>query len=101
MDLQGNGNPFELGYCTGDVHVAAVTGFAMSDARQQNCILTPRAICQSKKGRKKKQGRKNSEGKLEGEVKELHLLCIRIASENDVKWCSGAETMKGRHEEKR
>lgn len=53
MDLQGNGNPFELGYCTGDVHVAAVTGFAMSDARQQNCILTPRAICQSKKGRKK------------------------------------------------
>lgn len=44
---------------------------------------------------------KGRKGKLEGEVKELHLLCIRIASENDVKWCSGAETMKGRHEEKR
>lgn len=79
MDLQGNGNPFELGYCTGDVHVAAVTGFAMSDARQQNCILTPRAICQSKKGRKKKQGRKNSEVKESWKGKSKN--CTFYASE--------------------
>lgn len=66
MDLQGNGNPFELGYCTGDVHVAAVTGFAMSDAGQQNCILTPRAICQSKKGRKKNRGGRIVKGRKAG-----------------------------------
>lgn len=58
-----------------------------------------------KEGKKKNRGgrivkgRKAERGK--GKVKELHLLCIGIASGNDVKWCSGAETMKGRHEEKR
>lgn len=46
-DLHGNGNQLELGYCTGDVHVA---GFALSDATQQNCIPTPRTICQSWEG---------------------------------------------------
>lgn len=46
-----NGNQSELGYCTGDVHVAAVAHSTLSDATQQNCIPTPRAFCQSGKGK--------------------------------------------------
>lgn len=31
--------------------MAAALGFALSDAAQKNCIPTPKAICQSKKGK--------------------------------------------------
>ncbi len=31
--------------------MAAAPGFALSDAAPQNCIPTPGAICQSKKGK--------------------------------------------------
>lgn len=90
----GNANQFELLYCTGDVHVTAVTAFALSDAMQQP---SPRAICQSKTihadGSDGKKGSSKS--------KQLYLPSHRIGSEDKVKRWSGAGTMKGKDEEKK
>lgn len=59
----GNGNQFELGYCMGEVRVAAVARSALSDATHQNCIPAPRAFCQSKAG--KDMGVEQSGGRME------------------------------------
>ena len=74
--LHGNGNQVELGYCTGDVHVAAVAGFALSDATQQNRIPAPKAICQSKNG-------EDTERKDEVKAKNCSCPWIRTGNQDD------------------